>query len=254
MSFADGIELMEQTARYSVLTMDAGHNVFELRRNEYIRYRRSNLPDGASLGWLQEDLQNASGITLARWFGSREDFNPNWVSFRHGKPNNLAEYEKLFRCPMHFNASETAMSFDPEYVRLPLPHVDPQLNRVRDDLCSPLLTQLGDAVEPAWLSIARRTALESFRHGVPDIKIVAAATGLAEAQLNERLAERGLSFRGFIDDLRQAMAVGYMRNHGFTLVDVAYLLGFSEQGSFQRAFKRWIGKTPGDYRRNLDSL
>ena len=49
--------------------------------------------------------------------------------------------------------------------------------------------------------------------------------------------------------LRQALALGYVRDPGLSLLDIAYLLGFSEQSAFQRAFKRWTGATPGDYRR-----
>ena len=52
-----------------------------------------------------------------------------------------------------------------------------------------------------------------------------------------------------MDDLRQALALGYVRDPGLSLLDIAYLLGFSEQSAFQRAFKRWTGATPGDYRR-----
>ncbi|WP_374442616.1 helix-turn-helix domain-containing protein [Pseudomonas panipatensis] len=133
------------------------------------------------------------------------------------------------------------------FISLTMPPVSVHIPALLFDL----LMELGDVLEPTWLSIARRTVFESFCHGVPDIKVVAAATGFSEAKLKDRLAERGLSFRGFIDDLRRALAVGYMGNHGFSLVDVAYLLGFSEQSSFQRAFNRWTGKTPGDYRRSL---
>ena len=52
-----------------------------------------------------------------------------------------------------------------------------------------------------------------------------------------------------VDDRRQALALGYVRDPGLSLLDIAYLLGFSEQSAFQRAFKRWTGATPGDYRR-----
>ena len=48
-----------------------------------------------------------------------------------------------------------------------------------------------------------------------------------------------------VDELRQALALGYVRDPGLSLLDIAYLLGFSEQS----AFKRWTGATPGDYRR-----
>jgi AraC-like DNA-binding protein len=75
---------------------------------------------------------------------------------------------------------------------------------------------------------------------------------MSEEQLKEALSARELSFRGFVDNLRQALALGYIRDPQMSLVDIAYLLGFSEQSAFQRAFKRWTGMPPGDYRRLRD--
>lgn len=250
MSCATAEELMQQSARYSALTMDVGHNEFEVRGNECIRHWRSNLPGGVSLGRLQDDLNQATSVALVRWFANREELNPNWVSFRHAKPDDTRDYETLFRCPLHFNAAETAIGFNADYLKLSLPHADAQLHRIMSDLCAQLQKQLGHALEPAWLAIARKAVLESFKLGVPEIGEVAHATAMTEIQLKELLSERGLSFRGFVDDLRQALALGYIRDPKMTLVDIAYLLGFSEQSAFQRAFKRWTGMPPGDYRRS----
>lgn len=249
MSCSTGEELIRQSARYSVLTIDAGHNVIERHGDECIRYWRSSLPNGAPLGRLQDELHQVTWIALARWFANRDDVVPNWVSFKHARPRDTSGYEAFFRCPLHFDAKETAIGFDARYLDLPLPHADAKLRRVMDDLCAQLLKQLGDALEPSWLAIARKAVLESFRQGVPELQAIAQATGLSEAQFKEHLAARGLSFRSFIDDLRNALALGYTRDPSLGLADIAYLLGFSEQSAFQRAFKRWTGMTPGQYRR-----
>ena len=173
----------------------------------------------------------------------------DWVSFRHARPLDVRAYEDVFRCPLRFDAPETALGIDARYLDVRLPHANAQLRRIMDDLCAQLLKQLGDTVEPAWLAIARRTVLESFKDGVPEVNAVAKATGFTEAQLKGQLSQRGLSFRGFIDELRRSLALGYTRDPSLGLVDIAFLLGFSEQSAFQRAFKRWTGMTPGDYRR-----
>lgn len=248
MSCATAEEMLLQSARYSALTMDVGHNEFKMNGAECVRYWRSNLPEGVTLGRLQEDLNQATSVTLVRWFGNREDLNPSWVSFRHSKPSNIRAYETLFRCPLRFEASETAIGFPSDYLKLRLPHADTQVNRIMRDLCTQLIKKLGNALEPAWLAIARKTVLESFKHGMPEIAAVAKATEMTEAELKELLSERGITFRSFVDELRQAMALGYIRDPKMGLVVIAYLLGFSEQSAFQRAFKRWTGMTPGEYR------
>jgi AraC-like DNA-binding protein len=69
--------------------------------------------------------------------------------------------------------------------------------------------------------------------------------------LRLRLAKCGRTFRGLVDEIRQEMALSYLQNPDLGLVDIAYLLGFSEQSAFQRAFKRWTGHSPGEYRQSL---
>lgn len=249
MSCATVRDLIEQSARYSALTIDAGHNIFELRDREYVRVWRSNLPHGRSLGRIQDELQQSIAVHLCQYLANRSDLKPAWVAFMHPRPVDTSVHEAVFGCPVRFNAEESAIAVDATLVDLPLPHANEQVRRIMADLCTQLLKQLGNALEPSWLAIARRTVLDSFQRGFPELADVASATGLSEQELKDKLAERGLSFRAFIDDLRQALAVGYMRDPSLSLVDVAYLLGFSEQSAFQRAFKRWTGQTPGDYRR-----
>ena len=251
LSCATSMELARQSARYSALTIDAGHNVIEARGQEFVRVFRSNLPGQRSLGPLQDEMQHAIAVTLARYITHREDLNPSWVSFQHPAPNDLSEFQALFRCPIHFAAQETAIGIDARFMDLPLPHANAQVLRMMDDLCAQLMKQLGDALEPNWLAAARQAALKAFSLGLPDVAHVAREAGMGADELKARLSERGLSFRGFIDDLRRALALGYMRDPDLTLVDIAYLLGFSEQSAFQRAFKRWTGLTPGEHRRGL---
>jgi len=251
MSCATAAELIQQAARYSALTIDAGYNVFERRGTEYIRYWRSNIPGRKSLGRLHDELQQAALIGLARWFSNRHDLKPNWASFQHSRPPELHEYEAVFRCPLRFDATETAISMDSAIANLPLPHANSQLRRIMDDLSAQLLEQLGSALEPSWLAIARKAALDSLSLEGSPISVVAKAAALTEAELKAKLAERGESYRSFVDDLRRGLALGYVRDPNLGLVDIACLLGFSEQSAFQRAFKRWTGVTPRDYRQNV---
>lgn len=251
MSCSTTQELIQQSARYSALTMDVGHNEFEIRGKECIRHWCSNLPNGMILGRLQESLNQASSVALIRWIVDREDLNPSWVSFQHAKPDNIQAYEALFRCPLRFSAQETAIGFPVDYLNLPLPHADAQMNRMMRDVCAQLIQKLGNALEPSWLAIARKTVLESFKHGLPNLEDVAKATSLSKDYLREAFEKRGTSFRAFVDELRHALALGYIHDSRLSLVDIAYLLGFSEQSAFQRAFKRWTGMTPGEYRHSL---
>ena len=144
-----------------------------------------------------------------------------------------------------FPAPETAIAFSVTGTDKPLPTSNPQLVAMMEDVCARLLEEPGDSLEPAWLSIARAAVLESFKLGMPELSRIAGAAGMTEDELRKQLNRRGLSFRSFVDNLRHGLAMGYVRDPTLTLVDIAFLLGFSEQSAFQRAFKRWTGKTTG---------
>ncbi len=88
-----------------------------------------------------------------------------------------------------------------------------------------------------------------MRDALPDLETAAAALELSPRALKRRLAERDTSFTRIIDDTRRQLALGYIADPALSLVDVAYLCGFSEQSAFNRAFKRWTGVPPGEYRR-----
>lgn len=244
-------ELVMQSVRYSSLTMDIGYNEIEINKDQCIRYWHSNLPDDAPLTRFQDELTQATAVVLMRFFTNRDDIPPKWVWFRHARPESVEAYEKLFQCPIYFNKPQTAIGFDASLLDYPLPHANSHLKRVMDDLCAQLIKQLGDAVEPTWLSGARKAVLESFKTGAPEINDIAEALHFTGNELKEKLAERGFSFRSFVDDLRHSLALGYMRDPMLDIVDIAYLLGFSEQSAFQRAFKRWTGHSPGVYRSQI---
>jgi len=69
--------------------------------------------------------------------------------------------------------------------------------------------------------------------------------------LRRKLKEEGTSFQALLDNMRKELALGYMRDTQMNFGEIAYVLGFSTPGAFQRAFKRWTGETPGDYRRRI---
>jgi AraC-like DNA-binding protein len=67
--------------------------------------------------------------------------------------------------------------------------------------------------------------------------------------LQRRLSEEGVRFGDLLDDVRHAMAAEYLATDSMNLMEMAFLLGFSDPNSFFRAFRRWTGTTPDAYRR-----
>ncbi len=84
----------------------------------------------------------------------------------------------------------------------------------------------------------------------PDLEEVAQRLQLPTWTLRRKLAEEGTQFRAILNDTRRDLAMSYIRDTELAFGEIAYLLGFASAEAFQRAFKRWSGVTPGEFRRS----
>jgi AraC-like DNA-binding protein len=244
-------EMMAKSTRYSILAIDAGFNEFVEIGDECIRYWRHTFSESVPGSHLLDELVTASWLVMAREIGGQQDFTPNWVSLRSTKPADPTPYGNLFGCPVTFEAAEYAVAFDKAVLDVPIRHGHPELRNQLDALCEQLLTQLLNDRDPQWLQDCRRMIIESLEVEPPELRTIAAKLDMASGTLRLRLAKCGRTFRGLVDEIRQEMALSYLQNPDLGLVDIAYLLGFSEQSAFQRAFKRWTGHSPGEYRQSI---
>lgn len=243
-------EALDRSRRYSGMVMNACSNDLELHDDVCVRYWRSRLPGHEPLGRLQDELNMAAWVTLGRWMTGHADLQATWVAFRHPPPpaEQRAAYQNLFGGPVQFSAPETAIAIPAAVLDWPLPQGNPAVRRMLDALCERTLLRHADHNDPVWLVSVHKAIVQAFEHGGPELGAVAAAAGLSGEELAALLARRGTSFRSLVDTLRQQLAVSYLADPSLGLAEIAYLLGFSEQSAFQRAFKRWTGKAPGAYR------
>jgi AraC-like DNA-binding protein len=83
----------------------------------------------------------------------------------------------------------------------------------------------------------------------PGLEEVAGRLKLPSWTLRRKLAEEGTQFREILNDTRHDLAITYIRDTELAFGEIAYLLGFASAEAFARAFKRWNGQTPGEFRR-----
>lgn len=244
-------ELLQQSVRFSALSNNTGRVSVEDRGEDCVMHWQGCLAPGTRAATFLDELTLASWTTMRRRFGCSDGAPPKWVSFRHAVPSNPEIYRKLFRCEVRFGADEVALAFSSSDLDEKLPHGNPQVLAVMTSLCQRLLGQLGDALDPTWLRACRRVVIDELRDGTPDIENVSRILGVSPNALRQKFRQHALSFRTFTDALRRDLALSYLDDSTLHLTDVADLLGFSEQSAFQRAFKRWTGKTPGEHRRSI---
>ena len=188
----------------------------------------------------------ASATSLIRQTASKA-FRPRAVHLKHGPPAVTSAHEAYFGCPVHFGSDKDAVSISDEALAQP--------NHLADDGISQFLLSHLDAeiervgTEDPIEDLVRRAVSRALSEGVPKRADVARRLAISERTLHRRLAERGLSFKEQVDATRRELAETMLRKSDYTLADVAFLTGFSEQSAFQRAFKRWTGRTPAAYRK-----
>ncbi len=194
---------------------------------------------------LSNEATIASIVSISRQASSR-DFSPRAVYFKHPAPDDLADHEAYFGCPIHFDSDRDALFVSSEALQAPNKLGDESISGFFDTHLESELSKLEDDS-----SLDRRVQIRITRvlsEGVPAISDVAKHFGMSGRTLQRRLSERGFSYQTLVDESRRRLAKRLLQETEYSLAEVAFMTGFSEQSSFTRAFKRWAGQTPRSYR------
>ena len=190
----------------------------------------------------------AAWVTFGRWV-SGLDSEPSEVRFQHPAPADISEHQRIFRCPVLFGQADNALVYPKRLLSTPLGQADAEMRRMLDAYAERQLAVIrqGDSV----LERARTLLATQLGSEAVDLERLAAGLALSPRTLQRRLREAGLSFSQLVDETRQQLVLHYLRDPALELADIAFLVGFSESGSLARAFRRWTGTSPGEYRRHL---
>ena len=176
------------------------------------------------------------------------DFTPTAVEFQHDAPDDISEHVRLFRCPIKFAAPSNRLSFNSISLSHPIERADASLCALLDRHAEELLAKYPP--RDSLIDQVRSIIAREFRGGDPSLERVADQLGLTPRTLQRKLHEMGTSHNELLDQMRRQLAMRYLREREMAICEVAYLLGFSESSSFHRAFKRWTGVTPKEFRKH----
>lgn len=200
---------------------------------------------------LPQSRQDSEMTLMALIMLVRNLIKPNWrpitVHFKHKAPKNITEHKQLLCNNIVFNQPVNAIIFDDEILELPIINADQQLGGSLITVLEQLLV-LQESPENEWLTLFRNFIMDSLCEGPPSIDIMAKSMNMSRRTLQRKLANKGWSFKDLVENIRQELAKNHLRVSDLLIQDIAFLLGYSEISSFNRAFKRWEGKTPHEYR------
>ena len=184
------------------------------------------------------------------WLGSRLGELTVW--FTHDAPAELREYERTFEgAKVRFSAPVLGFAFDRHILDLPLPNADPNLHA----MLVPVADQMLSARPAAATVSANVRSLIGLQlaDGGPDVAKAASRLGMSLRTLARRLETEGTTFRELVDDVRQQLALDHVGRHAASISEITDQLGFSHVAAFHRAFRRWTGQTPLEYRKKARS-
>jgi AraC-like DNA-binding protein len=224
------------TAAQGVLRVEADAQQFRVivSRNSYF-WNQIDAAVDAVMAMLMIMCRTAYG----------NDFKVLRVSFRHRQPSSRERFDELFRAPIDFSAADDALYIDPEIVREPLATANPELVRINDRVATDYLAQL----DRSDLGMRVRSKLiERLPAGRASEGEIASAINVSQRSLQRGLRAQGMTFTRLVENTRRELSLQYVRDPNYSFNSVAFLLGFTEPANFSRAFKRWYGHTPSQFR------
>lgn len=182
---------------------------------------------------------------------SRMNFGNNLkvqaVSFVHAAPDKIDKYLNLFNCQPEFSASFDSISFSMADIRKKLPSANHMFEEMMDQS---IIKALNKLEKDNIVSQVKSAVLEQLSCGKVTEEDISGLLNMSKRKLQLKLAEENIRFKSLLDDIRSNMAKEYLNDQSLCLSEIAFLLGFSEVSSFSRAFKRWTGVSPGQYKKN----
>ena len=186
-------------------------------------------------------------LRLCRQFVGQK-IGPLSVSFVHHRSGDLRRVQRLFGCEVQFGADSDEISFDADVTDFPLVGDDPFLNELMLKNCEDAIAVRASNASP-FRTVVENVIAPLLPHAEAQAKTVAVRLGLSERTLARRLTAEGLSFGEILDNMRRDLATHYLEEPNLQVSQIAWLLGFHQPSAFTHACRRWVGKSPLEYRR-----
>jgi AraC-like DNA-binding protein len=171
------------------------------------------------------------------------------AQFSYDEPAHSSEYRLMYSTSIGFRAPHTAIIFDAAYLALPIVQNERTVKEFLRNAPENILLKYKNGSSLG--ARIRRRLRQSLPGDLPEFEALAEEMNMTPATLRRRLHEEGTFYQSIKDQLRRDLAIGYLSHSKRSAMDIGLELGFSERSAFHRAFKKWTGASPGEFRRRL---
>ena len=172
---------------------------------------------------------------------------PLRVSFKHAPPTDQKDYHDAFKCPILFNQPHNFIAYKTTDLETRTAKADISINKFLVER----VEEETKGLEISAIKIASDVETliqDALPSGIPSVIQIGTHMGMSSRTLTRRLSERGLTFRDLVKQTQEKISKDLLKNSSNTVSEIAFQTGFSEQSAFSRAFKRWTGQSPVEFR------
>jgi AraC-like DNA-binding protein len=170
---------------------------------------------------------------------------PLRLELQRPAPECSQQFSEYFATNVQYGSDNNQFLFDKHHIEKLLPTSNAELARSNEKIVRDYLANM----DRSDIVMQVKTKLtDNLTSGNVSEKQMADLLHMSTRSLQRKLEEKKQSYRNLLDETRQELAVEYVRDSNLSISEVTYLLGFSEASNFTRAFKRWTGQSPSQYR------
>ncbi len=230
--------------RYFHLHNEATTVAFSVEgRQGYLRY----LVTGLATAPVSQQNEFSMAVLLKTFrIIAGADWKPREIQFAHQAPARISEHRRVFGNRISFGCATNALVVEADFVGRQVHAADRRLYRILKEHAERMLEEMPPGNDV--IAVANRAITEAMHEGNPTLAQVAKKMSMSPRTLERRLKEHEVVFKKLLDETRRRFALDYLRDRKHSLTEIAFLLGYSETSVFNRAFKRWTGSTPSEYR------
>lgn len=242
-SSATALEAIQRYERYH--RMMAGMTEIVVREEGASVHLALRPKIAIELGGLRHYVEHVFAllVTRARML-TNDGLGPIEARFAHATPPNTSEHARIFRGKLAFGRATNEMIADRQTLEVPLCTANPLLSKLLEETSGRVLPQPDEDIVGA----VKRVLAVALREGDARLSIVARKLRTSERSLQRELGKKRASYADLLDEARREAARAYVADPAMNLGEIAFVLGFSQPSAFHRAFKRWTGTTPKEYR------
>lgn len=174
---------------------------------------------------------------------------PRRIAFRHTGPRDTAVHRELLGRLPDFEADFDGFEAELSWLSEPLRGTNSKLRAYFQKQCES--TRDAFSSDPPFTALVRQRLAASMEGGALGMADIARALGTSSRSLHRRLQDEGTSFNELVDQVRRQFAEQYLARPKLAISEVAFLVGFNGPSAFHKAFRRWTGVTPSEYRSTL---